>query len=228
MVGGVLLGNGGRVREATRRGSEPRDELGGLVLTVVQAAGAARGEHPNGITPVAGIEISQALGELSLESAEALDLQTRLVELGDVRVAHEPHGRGRRGLSLPLPRDRLDVRQRETELLELADPPDADERVRSEQSVTPLGPSVRNEQAELFIQVDGPDGLLRGLRQISHLQQIVVARLGGVFAQPANSTRSRSGRGGRLGHGNQRQVSGGEAHSGGRRQGDSVLIRTLT
>lgn len=195
-------------------------------MTVVQIARAAGSDDADGIAAVAGVEVTQALGELDFEGTEPLDLLARFVELGHVHFAHEAHRRRSRRLCLPLADDGLDVGEREAELLELADPPDANEGVGTKEPVTPLGASQRDEQPELFVQVDGADRLVRRLRQVADLQDVGLVDLGllaGREAQPDRERGTARRRGG-LGRRNQGQVAGGRAHGSEER----VLSRTLT
>jgi hypothetical protein len=183
-------------------------------VAVVQITRAACSEDTNGIAAVARVEVTEAVGELGLEGFEALDLAAGLFELGEVGFAHQAHRGGGRRLGLPLADDALDVGEREPELLQLGDPPDANEGVGTEEAVPPLRPGVRDEQAEFFVEVDRPDGLLGGLGEVAHLEQVAVATDAAgiavcVFEQAdAHRTRYR----GRLGRGNQRQMAGGGGH----------------
>ena len=243
----ISLGNGGGGRDlrwygaadgaaygsrggTARCGAKPRDELGGLVLTVVEVARATRSEDPDGIAAVAGVEITKALVELGLEGAEPFDLPAGLFELGDVRVAHEAHGRGCGGLGLPLADDGLDVGQRKPELLQLADPPHAHQGLGAEKPVAPFGPRVGHEEAELLVQVDGADSLLGGLGEVADLEEIALASFALVAraAQARGRARSRGG----LGRGNQREMTGGGGHercaATGADVGERLLTRTLT
>jgi hypothetical protein len=193
-------------------GSEPRDEVGGLGVAVVQITRAACSEDTNGVAAVARVEVTEAVGELGLEGLEALDLAAGLFELGEVGFAHQAHRGGGRRLGLPLADDALDVGEREPELLQLGDPPDANEGVGTEEAVPPLRPGVRDEQPELFVEVDRPDGLLGGLGEVADLQQVSVEDLTIRFVgqTDADSTRHR----GRLGRRDQRQVARSGGHGG--------------
>lgn len=182
------------------------------MLAVVQVARAASCEHPDGIAAVASVEITKALGELGLEGPEALDLAAGLVELGDVGVAHQAHRRWRRRLGLPLADDGLDIGQRQPELLQLADPADPHQRVRTEEAVAPLRARVGREETELLVQVNRADGLLGRLREIADLEQIGVARLAVLAAAGRPRGRARRRRG--LGRRNQRKMSGSGGHGG--------------
>src|SRR4051812_45291104 len=100
-------------------------------------------EQPGRVARIARIQILKARRQLGLEGPKASDLGPCFGEASAIGVAHETHRAGsRRGL-LPLPHDRLNLAQREAEILELPDPPDPDEPVLPIQSKVPLGPSVR-------------------------------------------------------------------------------------
>ena len=70
----------------------------------------------------------------------------------------------------PVADDLLDVREAEAHVLELADPADADEGLGRVEAVAPLRPSRRLEEAELFVEVDRPDGLAGFTREIADLK----------------------------------------------------------
>jgi hypothetical protein len=61
--------------------------------------------------------------------------------------------------------------ERKAEVLELADPTHADDRVGAEEPVAPLRTGVGAKDPELFVQVDGADGFAAELRQVPDLKQ---------------------------------------------------------
>src|SRR4051812_7864015 len=122
---------------------------------------------------LAGFEVLEACLDLALEGLETRDLRACLVELLRVDLAHFPHRRrcGRsRAVLLDLLHDGLDVGEAEPEILELLDPADPDERLRTVKAVTALRAAGRLEQIHLLVEVDGADRLPRLAREITHLQ----------------------------------------------------------
>jgi hypothetical protein len=159
-------------------GVETGDELGGVLLATVLIAGDAGVQQAGRVAGVAGVEVVQARRELGLERAEAGDLGAGLGEPGAVRVAHQPHRTGGVGRLFPGLHDVLDLGEGEPQILELPDPPDADEGVVPEEPVATLRARVRLEQPELFVQVDRADRLARRLGEIAHLEQRLAVVLG--------------------------------------------------
>ena len=105
-----------------------------------------------------------------LERLEAALLLARLFELRRVDLAHPLHRAGRAPGPLPLADDRLDVAEAEAHLLELADPADADERLGAVEAEAPLRAGGGREETELFVEVDGADGLAGFAREVAHLE----------------------------------------------------------
>ena len=113
------------------------------------------------------------------ERLEPRDLRARLLELLRVDLAHAVHrGRGgaRRAAVLDVLHDRLDVREAEAEVLELLDPADADERLRTVEPVAPLRASGRLQQVELLVEVDGAHRLAGLAREVADLHERVESR----------------------------------------------------
>src|SRR5262245_16193454 len=89
----------------------------------------------------AGVEISETREDLAFERAEAFDLTARVVELLLVDLTHLDHRRGRgpaAALRLDVLHDRLDVGEAEAEVLQLAYPANADERLARVKAVATL------------------------------------------------------------------------------------------
>ena len=158
-------------------------ELGRVLLATVLIAGDAGVHEARRVAGVAGVEVVQAGRQLGLEGAQTGDLCARLGEARVVRVAHQPHRARRvRGL-FPGFDDVLNLGEREPQVLQLADPPDADEGVGAEEPVAALRARVRLQQAELFVEVDGTDRLSDGLGEVAHLQQRLAVVLGGLHRE---------------------------------------------
>ena len=154
-------------------GVEARDELGRMVLARVLIARDAGVEEARGVAGVAGVEVVEARGELGLERVEARELRSRVGETRAVGVAHQAHRTGRARRLFPRLHDRLNLREREAEILELADPPDADERVVSEEAIATLRSGMGTEEAELLVEVNRANRLPRRLGEIADLEELV-------------------------------------------------------
>ena len=152
--------------------AKPEHQLGHVDFLVVEVAALARRQEPLRIADVAGVEILQAGGELVLQRLEATTLLAGLLELAGVDLPHALHRARRTGGAIALANEGLDVAQAEAHLLELADPPDADERLRPVEAKAPLGPGGRGQQSQLLVQVDGPCGLPCFTGQVADLHQL--------------------------------------------------------
>src|SRR5690348_14980517 len=132
------------------------------------AVGAGPDELARVTDGVTVVEVTNARFELVLERGEVSDLRPRLLQLLLVDGAHPAHRVGGRGRRLPGSHDLLDLREREAEIVELANPPYAVDGGLVVEAIAALGPSVRLEQANLFVVVDGADRLAAHLRDVAH------------------------------------------------------------
>src|SRR5688572_3111522 len=119
-------------------------------------------------------EKRKALLELGFELPELLDLAAGFGESLHVRVPQLLRGDRRRARPFLLADELLDLREGEAEALELGDPAHADQRIGGEEPIAALRAFVRPEQAELLVQMEGADGLARGLGEVAHLNQLVL------------------------------------------------------
>ncbi len=107
-----------------------------------------------------------------LVGLEPAALLARPFELAGVDLAHALHRVGRAARVRSLPDDGLDVAEAEAHLLELGDPPDAGERLRSVEPESPLGAGGRGQQPELLVEMESPHGLPRFTGQVPDLHQV--------------------------------------------------------
>src|SRR5262249_31576142 len=134
-----------------------------LVMTLVVAL-AALGRRILGRARLARIEVRERLAEIVLDHLELRDLIADLPLLL-LKQRVDPRGRlGRRLRALEVLHEALDLGEREADRLELHDPVDAIDGLRTVEPEPALRARAWLEQPELFVEVHRANGLADRLR----------------------------------------------------------------
>src|ERR1044071_5200207 len=122
-------------------------------------ASAALGGRVIGGAGLTRIEVRDCLAEVVLDHLQLRDLLADLLLLLEEQRAHARARFGRRARALKVAHEALDLGQREADRLQLDDPMDAIDRLRTVETKSTFGARARLEQTQLLIEVHRSDGL---------------------------------------------------------------------
>ena len=125
-------------RELERHFEIPATSSGARAVVAVDAAGAALGLGVGRLAGAAAVHVGQRLVEIADQPFEPRDRLLGLAQLVREDLAHAVHRLGRRVRLLPVAEERLDLGQREAEVLQLLDPLDALDRLARVEAEAPL------------------------------------------------------------------------------------------
>jgi hypothetical protein len=149
----------------------PGDEqwlVDAFVSVVIAAAALRRCVHRR--ASPAAVEILDARSQFTLERVKSLKLLTRLLEPRHKHLAKARHPERRNTGILDDAAQFLELVQRETRVLQLANPRHALDSRRRIQPKTTLGPMHGLEQTQLFVQMERTDRFSGPLGKLANAQ----------------------------------------------------------